>query len=216
MSTQKVGILAIKADEQSAELIHPGEGAFNDEALPVKLRVEQTLTPTLGGLAVALVLGDGGDKAMIEAHFPRIAGIEGAVGIEQRPGNAQLQPFQLFEGRLKIALQTKGVMVIARHQIRRGDHKAIAIGDGQDIARLGAFAWLVGHTLTAFLGNGMAAIQVQLRQIERGADRLEAGLPNLSETPVSTPFLEVVIDGLPTDLFFSGSLPSAATGRCLH
>ena len=61
MSAKKVSILAIKADEQSAELVNPGEGAFTDEPLPIKLSVEQTFTPTLGCFAVAFVLGDIGN-----------------------------------------------------------------------------------------------------------------------------------------------------------
>lgn len=152
MSTQKVGILAIKADEQRAELVNPGETAFIDEPLPIKLSVEQPFTPTLGCFAVAFVLGDVGNHAMIEAHFTPIPGIEGTVGVEQRPGNAQVQTFESLEGGLKMPLQTKGIMVIARHQTRRGDHKTIGIGDEQEVTGLGAFSRLVSHTFAGERG----------------------------------------------------------------
>jgi hypothetical protein len=62
----------------------------------------------------------------------------------------------------------------------------------------------------------MAAIQVQLRQIRDGADGLDAGLPDSLQTPIGTPFLEVVVDRLLTDLFFSGWLASGASGSCAH
>ena len=153
---------------------------------------------------------------MIEAYFTPIAGIEGAVGIEPCPGNAQSQPFEGFEGRLKMGLQTKGVMVVASQQTRRGDHKTLGVGDGQDVAGLGVLARLVGHTFTALFGKAMAAIEVQPRQIQGWSDRLDAGLPHPLQAAVGAPFLEVVVHRLPTDLFFSGSLAASATGSCFH
>lgn len=216
MAAKKVGSFAIKADKQSAELVNPGEGAFTGETLTVHLGAKQAFTPALGGFAVARIFRDVGNKAMIEAHFTGITGIESAVGIEQGPGKAQPQPFEGLESGLKLWFQTKGIMVIASDDARRGDHKAIGIRDRQDIAGFGAFSLLVGHTFTTFLGNGMAAIQVQLRQIEHGSDRLDAFLPDPLQTAVGTPFLEVVVNRLPTNLFFSGWLVSRATGSCFH
>ena len=216
MAAEKVGIFAIKADEQRAELVNPGETPFTGETLPVNRRVEQAFTSALGLFAVARVFRDVGNKTLIEAHFTGIPGIEGAVGIEPRPSKGQPQPVEGLESGLKRPLQTKGIMVIARHHARRGHHKAIGIGDRQEVAGFGAFARLVGHTFAAFLSKGVAAIQVQLRQIEFLSDRLDAVLPHPFEAAVGTPFLEVVVDRLPTNLFFSGWLASSATGSCVH
>ena len=46
MAAEKVGIFAIKADEQRAELVNPGETPFTGETLPVNRR----LRPRLGFL----------------------------------------------------------------------------------------------------------------------------------------------------------------------
>jgi hypothetical protein len=127
----------------------------------------------------------------------------------------QPQPFEGLESGLKPGFQTNSIMVIARHDARRNHHKAIGIGNRPDVAGFGAFSPLVGHAFATFVGNDMAAIQAQPRQIEGWSDRLDAGLPYPLETAVSTPFLEVVVDRLPTNFFFSGSLASDTTGSCL-
>lgn len=98
----------------------------------------------------------------------------------------------------------------------RGQHITLGIGDGQNIAGFGALAVLVSPPFTAFLGDSMAPIQVQLGQIEFRADQVEAVLPDPLQAAIGTPFLPVIVDRLPTDLFFSGWLPSRASGSCAH
>ena len=100
MSAQKVGVLAVIANEQGAELINPGETAFTGETLLVDGRVEKTLTPAFDGFAVALVLTDIGNDLMIEANLARVPRIKSAVGIEIGSGKRQAQAFQALESGL--------------------------------------------------------------------------------------------------------------------
>lgn len=64
MGAQEKGIFAVKADEQSAELVNPSKTALGGKAALVDLSLEQTFAPAFGCLAVALVLGDVGDEAV--------------------------------------------------------------------------------------------------------------------------------------------------------
>jgi len=162
MPTEKVGIFPIITDQQSPKLVDPGETALTTEALLVDIGIEQPFTPAFNRLAITLVLGDVGDNAMIETDFARLAGIEGAVGIEQRTGNDQTPWLHQLESGLKVGFQTKSVVMIARYDPGRGDDIAVGIGHRQDIAGLGALARLVSHTFAAFFSQCMAAIQVQV------------------------------------------------------
>lgn len=162
MSAKKVRILPVITDQQSPEFVDPGEGALAGEASLVNVGIKEAFTPAFGGLTVAFILGDVGNNAVIEADFASIAGIEGTVGVEERPVNQQPQTFDRFEGRLKLGFQTKSVMMVTRHDARRSDHIPLGIGDGQNIAGFGPLPLLVSHALAAFLGDGVTAIQVQL------------------------------------------------------
>lgn len=162
VSPQEAGVFAVKADKQSAELINPGKTVFGGKAPLVDLSVEQTFATALGGFAVAFVLGDVGDHAMIEADLACFAGIEGSVRIEERSGDGQAQALHAFEGSLEMGLQVEGIIVIARDEACGRENVAVGIHDGQDVAGLGPLAALIGHTLTALLGKGMTAVQVQL------------------------------------------------------
>lgn len=158
VTTEKVGILAIKTDQQSAKLVNPGETAFTGKALLVHLGIEEGFASAFGRFAVTFVLGDVGDHRMIETNLATVAGVEGTIRIEERPGNGQPQAFEGFEGGLKVGFQTKSVVMIACHDTRRSDDKAVGIGDGQNIAGFGPLTVLIGHAFTAFLSQGMATI----------------------------------------------------------
>jgi hypothetical protein len=216
MPTQKVDIFAVITDQQSAKLVDPGEGRLTGETLVVDQRIEQALSSSLGLLAIAGIFGDVGDKAVIDADFASITGIESAIGVEKGANNGQAQPFHLLEGGLKMDFQTKTIMMVARYDPHRSQYLPLAIGNGQNIAGWSALAPLVGHAFTAFLGDGVAAIQVQVRQLQVMADRLNTLLPNALQAAVRTPFLPMVVDGLPTDLFFSGLDEWAPLGSCAH
>ncbi len=56
MGTEEVAVFALKADQQTLELVHPGKRALRYEAPLGVFFVEQAGTPCLGTLAVTLVL----------------------------------------------------------------------------------------------------------------------------------------------------------------
>lgn len=101
MSTQAIGIFAVVADQQGAELVDPGETAFTGgEAALVDLRIEQTLAPAPGPFPIAGVLRDVGHELVIEADLTRLTGIKGGIGIEIGACNRQAKSLHGFEGRL--------------------------------------------------------------------------------------------------------------------
>lgn len=216
MPSKKVSILTVKTDQQSTKLVDPGETAFTGEAMFIHSGIEEAFASPLGRFAVAFILGHVGDHPMIEADFASVAGVKGAVGVEERSHNRQAQALEVLEGCLQMGFQAKSVVVIARHDAGRSHDRPFAIGDGQDIAGFSTLARLVSHTVTAFLGNGVAAIEVQLRQIQVMLDRVDAFLPHPFQTAIPAPLLKVIIDRLPTEFFFSGSLASGAIGNSAH
>lgn len=216
VSAKKVGIFAVIANQQGAKLIDPSEAPFRREALFVDGRVEQALPSAFGRFAVAFVLSNVGNDLMVETDFAGVQRIEGTVGIEIRTSKGQTQAFHVLESRLQMGFEVEGVMMVPRHNPGRSDDVAMSLGDGQDIRGLGAFSVLVGNTFTPFLRDGMAAIQVQARHLEVRADRLNTLLPDPLETAIGTPFLEMIVDGLPANLFFSGSVRAGAIGNCAH
>ena len=151
MPAEKVDSFAVIADHQGPKLVDPSETALTAKALFVDRGIEQTLASALGGFAVAGVLGDIRDDAMIKTDFAGRTGIKGTIGVEQRTNYRQAQAFHRFERGLKMGLQTKSVVMIAGHDACRGDNIALGIGDRQDIAGLGTLARLVSHAFTAFL-----------------------------------------------------------------
>lgn len=216
MSGEKISILALKTDQQRPKLVDPGETAFTREALFVDGGIEPAFAASFGCFAIADVLHEVGNDTMVEADFAGLAGIKGAVGIEERARNRQPAPFHGFEGGLQVGFEVKSIMMVASDDPSRGDDKAVGIGDRQNVGGLSPLAPLVGDTLAAFLRQRVAAVQVKLRQVEIGADGLDALPPDPFETAIAAPFAKVVVDRLPTDLFFSSSWRAAAIGNCAH
>jgi|GEM_PF-4834380 len=127
MSTQEVGILSVKPDEQGAELIDPGETGFVGEASLVDFSVEQAFASTLGSLAITFVLGNVGDDPIIETDLASLTGIEGAVSVKERTLNVQAQAFHAFECGLEMGFEVESVVVIACHHARRSGQVPVGI-----------------------------------------------------------------------------------------
>lgn len=117
---------------------------------------------------------------VVETDPASFTGIKSAVSIEIGTINGQFQALHPAEGGLQMRLQIKGVVIVARHNSGRGHHITVCFRDGQDVGSLGPFRLLTGHTLAAFLGRSVRAIQVQMRQIEMGTNGLNRLLPNPS------------------------------------
>ena len=75
---------------------------------------------------------------------------------------------------------------------------------------------LISDTLASLFRQCVTAIEIQMRQIEVLADRLDTLLPDPLKTDIRTPFLEVIVDRLPANLFFSGSARAGAIGNSVH
>lgn len=129
----------------------------------VDIRIEQALAASFGGLATALVEGDVGDEAIIEAHFASGQGVKACIGIEESALEAQAEPFHRLEGGLKMGFEMVGIVMVASDDPSRSHDEAIGIRDGQDVGGLGFLAALIRHRFAAFLGDGVAAVQVEFR-----------------------------------------------------
>src|SRR5712692_6811709 len=105
MATHKVDFLEIKTHEERPEFVNPSESAFAGKAVLVNSGIEQAFTAPFGGLTIALVFVDVGNKLMIEAHFAGLAGIKAAIGVEVGSLNRHPQAFDGFEGILQMGLE---------------------------------------------------------------------------------------------------------------
>lgn len=83
MCTQETDIIPLKANQQAFEFVHPRKGAFGTKASGIDRRIEQALAPAFGLVAIARVLRDVGDQAMIETGLARLAGIKRHIRIEK-------------------------------------------------------------------------------------------------------------------------------------
>ncbi len=113
-------------------------------------------------------------------------------------------------------LEIEGIVMIACNGLGGSHDVAIHVGDGQEVGGFGPFASLVGHRLAAFLGNGMAAIKIEFRKIQIVLDGQNACFPCLLEASIPAPLAKVIVNGVMTDFFFSGSPGSGSMGRRAH
>src|SRR5262245_17295112 len=216
MGRQEIHVLTVMTDEQGPEFVDPSKRAFAAEALFVDLGIEQPFASTLDGFTVAFVLGHIGNNAVIEANTARLTGIEGTIGIEVGARNRDIQRFDRLEGRLPVGLEVECIVMMTGHNPGRGQAVTLGIRDGQNVAGLGALAGLITHTFTSLLGKGVTAVQVQPRQVQVSLNARNAVLPDSHQAPVLAPLPKMVVHRLPTDLFFVGSVGSAATGSSAH
>ncbi len=216
MSSEKVGILALKTDEQRPKLVNPSKTAFTGEALLVDGGVEQAFTSRFDGFSVTFVLADVGDDPVIETNLACFQRIKSAIGVEIGSGNRQSQVLHRAKSVLEVRFEVESIMMVARDDPGRSHHIALSIGDGQNVRGFGSFSRLISDTLAALLRLCVTAIEIQLRQIEVSLDRLDTLLPDPLQTAIGTPFLEVIVDRLPANLFFSGSARAGAIGNCAH
>lgn len=216
MSTEKVGILAVIANEQGSKLVNPSKAAFTGEALLVDRRIKPAFAPAFSLFAVAFVLTNVGNDMVIEANLAGFERIKGAVGIEVSSGNRQAQALHALEGRLQVRFEVEGIMMVARDHAGRSQHVALRIRDRQDVGGFRALSVLVSDTFAAFLRQRMTAIQIQVGQIKVRSNGLNTLFPNPLQAAIGAPFLEVIVDRLPAQLFFSGSFRDGAIGSSLH
>ncbi len=100
MTAQEISGLTIKADQESAKLVNPGKASFATKTPLVNTGVEKAFAPPFRLFAVALVLGNIGDKLVIETNFARVLCIESTISIKVGTRDAQSMSFHLFEGGL--------------------------------------------------------------------------------------------------------------------
>lgn len=153
---------------------------------------------------------------VIETNLARFERIKGAVRVEVSAGNRQAQAFHPLESRLQVGFEVESIVTVPRDHAGRSQHIALRVGDRQDVGGFRAFSVLVSDTFAAFLRQGMAALQIQVRRIKVRLGGLNTLLPNPLQAAIGTPFLEVIVDRLPAQLFFSGSFRDGAIGSSLH
>lgn len=76
VSAEPIDNFTVKADQQGAEFVYPGETPFAGETPLVHLGIEQTFVTSLRLLPMALVFRYVGDQVIIEADLASVAGIK--------------------------------------------------------------------------------------------------------------------------------------------
>ena len=216
MSTKKVGVFAVIPDEQRSKLVNPSETAFRGEPLFVNERVEEPFSSPFGLFAVALILANVGNDMVIETDFAGFERIKGAIGIEVRSNNRQSQALHPSKGILEMRLEVESVMMVARHDPSRSHDKTLHVRNRQNIRGFGTLAVLIGDTLATFFRQRMTAIQIQVCQIKVRLNGFNTLLPDPLQATIATPLLEVMVDRLPAQFFFSGLFRDSAIGSSVH
>lgn len=81
----------------------------------------------------------------------------------------------------------------------------VGVRNRQDIGCFGFLASLIGHRLTPFLGERMAAVEVEVLGVDLVTNPHEAVLENPLQAAVPTPLAVVMVDRMIADFFFCGS-----------
>lgn len=106
--------------------------------------------------------------------------------------------------------------MVACHDTCGCQDETIGIGNGQHIGCLRFLASLISNGLTAFLGRGMAAVQVEMMGIDLLSDAQNAVCERPLQATILTPLAIVMIDCMITDLLFFGSFKSLSMGIRAH
>ncbi len=122
------------------------------------------------------------------------------------------EPFHRLESRLQVAFEVKSIMMITGDDASRSDDIALSVSNRQDVRCFRSFTRLVGHTLTTFLGNGVAAIQIEFRKIQLVLNGHNTGLPHLFQAAIPAPLAKMIVNGIMVDFFFSGLFGSGSIG----
>ena len=115
---------------------------------------------------------------MIETGFSGSLGIKGAVGIEKCALDCQIETLHALEGGLQVGFEIESIMMMTGDNPCGGNDVTLSFRNRQDVGCFGPFAGLVGHRLTAFLGNYMTAVQIEFRKIQVVLDGQNALFPH--------------------------------------
>lgn len=178
--------------------------------------MELALASAFWGASITLVFREIGTQAVAETDTPSSPRVEGSIAIEIGVAQGKPQAAQVEDGRFQMLRELIRVVMIARHNARRGDDVAMGVADGQDIGGLGAFAPLVSDRFAAFLGQRMTSVEIEVCGVHLLADRHDATLPHTLEAAVPAPLAEVMVDRAPADFFLGALSALDMTGSCAH
>ena len=142
---------AFEAQQQTAELIFPGEDAFDGpEALLEDRRIKALLATAFRCFAPTLVLGDARGHAAIEDRLAVVPAIVDAIQTEgctlQVRANGAGHSGEFGQ---RVAQQRRFVG-IARGRHERRDDVAVAIAEGDDLAALEMLVSAIPEVVAAF------------------------------------------------------------------
>lgn len=106
--------------------------------------------------------------------------------------------------------------MIASDDTRGRQNAPVGIGDRQDIGGLGFLASLIGHRLAPFLGERMAAVEVEVLGVDLVTDAQDTVLKYPLQAAIPTPLAVMMIDRMIADFFFCGSWASWSMGKRAH
>jgi len=195
-----MGRAAVKPNQPGPELVKPGKGALAAEAHLIDGCIKPPFGAALDLFARRFVFSDGGNALRVEASPAGGLGIECGIGIEVAPCNADAQAVDELTCGAQVVLQVKRSVMMTSDTAGAGQDEPVGSGQGQDLGGFGFLAALIGHRLTASLGQRMAAIQIQVMGIDWVPNLHHTLLEHPRQTPGAAPLAQVVLHRPPRNL----------------
>jgi hypothetical protein len=153
MEPQPVDIFAFKSDQQCPECVNPGKGALNHKVIFVHVSIKMALPAPSDRFSVALVFINIGDDATIPEHFAHSMGVKAAIGIEYRTLVVQITAFHIGEELFDRQFYIKSIVMVASHNLCRGNNVAVLVRQWQDITGLCFLSSLIRDAFAPFLAT---------------------------------------------------------------
>lgn len=153
MKAKNIRRLALKANQKALELVDPGERPLTHKPQLVDLRVKVARTTALYTLAITLVLWNVRSNATVPQQLTRRFGVETRVSVKEGICIAKLKLIKLAKDVLQAPNQFVTIIMIPGKDLTRGQHKAVCIGQRDNVARFGLLATLIGNCLAPFFAT---------------------------------------------------------------
>ena len=150
MKSEKVGLLALKPDQEALELVNPRKGTLCDKAFLVHRSVKVALPTALSLLPIALIFSNIGSYTAVPQQFARIFGVKCTVGIKEGICIAQFHLIELIKHVFKPSNQLITIVMVASNHFAAGQNIAVRIRYRNDVAGFCLLATLIGNRFAPF------------------------------------------------------------------
>jgi hypothetical protein len=128
MEPHPIHRLALKPNEETLELVDPGEGTLIHKALFVDRLVKMALPTTLGALPIALVFRNIRSHASIPKQFPCLFCVKCTISIKECTAIVKSKLVQLAKDVFEAMNELVTIVVITSNNLACGKNEAVCIG----------------------------------------------------------------------------------------